>query len=86
MSSHIKLLNLLACKSGISFSVPKLENVFPSNSFIFEQDVLYHKLAHSLFLTVYAQITFYTPVSHKMKTENVFEERQKCQCLKHRNT
>lgn len=77
MSSHIKCLNLLACKSRISFSVSKQESVFPSNSLIFEQDVLCHRLAYSLFSTVYAQITFYIPVSHKMQTKNVFQERQK---------
>lgn len=53
---------------------------------MFEQDVLCRKVAHSLFSTVYVQIIFYIPVSHKVKTENVFEERQKYQCLKHGNT
>lgn len=75
MSSHIKLLNLLGYESRISFSVPKWESLFPSCSFIFEQDVLCHKVAHSLFSTVYAQITIYIPINHKIKTENVFEER-----------
>lgn len=63
----IQVKNILFCA--------QIGKPFPSCSFIFEQDVLCHKVAHSLFSTVYAQITFYIPINHKLKTENVFEER-----------
>ena len=73
MSSHIKLLNTLGYKSGISFSVPKLESLFPLGALIFERDVLEHKAAHSLsFQLFWPKLHFIFPVSNKVETENVF--------------
>lgn len=57
----------------------------PFQTLIFEQDILGHQVAHS-FQLFWPKLHFIFPASHKMERDNVFEEKQKYHCLKHRNT
>lgn len=84
MSSHTKLLNLLGYKSRMSFSVPKLGKPFP---FILSSSwarcFMWQNKPALSFLVFMSKLHFIFQSQNENTIENVFEERQKYQCLKY---